>query len=85
MQVWYSIAKSVELVPGSATLTVSCPGGGGSCIADAVLVESEARYNDGSAVGGAGVALGTMDAIILARTDAPAHCGSSSVGGGRQE
>ena len=81
---WYSIAKSVELVPGSATLTVSCPEGGGSCIADAVLLESEARYNDGSAVSGAGVALASMDAIILARTDAPPHCGSSTVGDAMQ-
>ena len=69
--VWLQIAKVVQLAPG-ATLTVACPSGGGSCIADAVLVESEARYNDGSDA--ASVRLGTMDAIILAWTDPPAHC-----------
>ena len=82
--VWFPIARSVELWPGNATLALSCPSaGGGACIADAVLVESEARYNDGSAVAsagnGAGLALGAMDAIVLARTEPPAHCSSSIV------
>lgn len=81
--VWFPIAQSVELSPGNATLTVSCPSDGGTCIADAVLVESKARYNDGSAIAstgnGGGVLLRAMDAIILARTNPPAHCGSSKV------
>jgi hypothetical protein len=68
---WFSIAKGVQLSPG-ATLTVKCPTGGGHCIADAVLVESVARYNDGSDA--ASVTLATMDAIVLARTNPPAHC-----------
>ena len=68
---WFSIAKGAQLSEG-ATLTVKCPAGGGGCIADAILVESEARYNDGSAA--ASVTLATMDAIVLARTDPPAHC-----------
>ena len=94
--VWYTVAKSVQLAAGDSTLTISCPssvsGGdeGGTCVADAVLVESEARRNDGSAVvdieneneigsgSGGGVALQSMDAIILARTNPPSHCGSSS-------
>ncbi len=95
--VWYTVAKSVQLAAGDSTLTISCPssvsGGdeGGTCVADAVLVESEVRWNDGSAVvdieneiesgsgSGGGVALQSMDAVILARTNPPSHCGSSSV------
>ena len=80
--VWYPIAKSVQLAAGNATLMVHCPSTvSGTCIADAVLVESEARYNDGSpvAVGsGGGVTLNSMDAIILAWAKPPAHCGSGS-------
>ena len=94
---WYTVAKSVQLAAGDSTLTISCPssvsggvGGGGACVADAVLVESEARWNDGSAVvdnengnesgsGGGGVALQSMDAIVRARTNPPPHCGSSVV------
>ena len=96
---WYTVAKSVQLAAGDSTLTISCPssvsggGAGGACVADAVLVESEARWNDGSAVvdnennngnesgsgGGGGVALQSMDAIVLARTNPPPHCGSSVV------
>lgn len=69
--VWFPIVKSAQLVRG-ASLTMSCPHGVGTCIADAVLVESEARYNDGSDA--ASVTLGTMDAIVLSRTNPPAHC-----------
>ena len=53
--------------------------GGGSCIADAVRVESAARYNDGSAADN--VTLQPMDAIVLRRTlGAPAQCSAAAVG-----
>ena len=76
---FFSIAQAVALDP-SSTLTVSCPAGGGDCIADAVLVESAARWNDGSAT--TTVVLQPMDAIILNRTaGAPAHCNAAAMGG----
>ncbi len=63
---------AVPLAPGS-TLTVECPAGGGACIADAVLVESEARLNDGSPA--LQVALNPMDAIVLQwAAGAPPQC-----------
>ena len=65
--VFFPVAAEAQLAPG-ATLLVECPAGGGDCIADAVLVESAARYNDGSAA--AQVTLQPMDAIVL-RRDAP--------------
>jgi len=43
------------------------------CIADAVLVESAARWNDGSQA--VNVTLRAMDAIVLRKTQGvPAHC-----------
>ena len=63
--VFWLVAAEAQLAPG-ATLLVECPAGGGDCIADAVLVESAARYNDGAAV--AQVTLQPMDAIVLRRT-----------------
>jgi hypothetical protein len=48
--VFFPIAQNVSLVQG-ATLLLECPLGGGECIGDAVLVESLARWNDGSEVG----------------------------------
>jgi hypothetical protein len=65
--VFLLVAANAQLAPGS-TLLVECPAGGGDCIADAVLVESAARYNDGSAA--AQVTLQPMDAIVL-RREAP--------------
>jgi hypothetical protein len=62
---FFPVAAAAQLSPG-ATLLVECPAGGGDCISDAVLVESAARYNDGSEV--ARVTLQPMDAIVLRRT-----------------
>ena len=69
--VWLSVATNVHLSVG-ATLKIECPGGSGTCMADAVLIESEARMNDGSPAAKATIA--AKDAIILARADAPLHC-----------
>ena len=67
------VAAEAQLEP-SSTLVVECPAGGGACVADAVLVESAARYNDGSAA--AQVTLGAMDAVVLERASAPPNCGA---------
>lgn len=70
--VFLPIAAAVQLEP-SSTLTLECPAGGGGCIADAVLVESAARFNDGSDA--ALVTLASMDAIVLQKAaGAPASC-----------
>ena len=72
------VAAEVQLTAAS-TLTLACPAGGGDCIADAVLVESAARWNDGSAVLGGNVTLQGTDAIVLRRTvGAPASCGGAA-------
>ena len=70
--VWLSVVANAQLTPGAA-LQLECASGVGDCVADAVLVESAARYNDGSAVAGH-VALAAKDAIVLARAQPPAHC-----------
>jgi len=62
--VFFPVASGARLTPDS-TLTLECPAGGGACVADAVLVESEARYNDGSDADV--VTLQPMDAIVLQR------------------
>ena len=54
--------EGVQLEPGD-TLEVACPAGGGDCIADAVLVESAARWNDGSVA--SNVTLQPTDSIVL--------------------
>lgn len=63
--VFFPVFTNAPLEPGAAVL-IECPPGAGDCVADAVLVESEARYNDGSAA--AQVTLQPMDAIVLRRT-----------------
>ena len=68
---WYLVAEGVQLSAGSV-LSLACPAAGGSCVADAVLVESAARFNDGAAV--QSVELGPTDGIILRRQPAPAGC-----------
>jgi len=65
------VAAAVLLGP-TSTLEVACPADGGACIADAVLVESAARYNDGSQA--ASVTLQPFDGIILRKTPAPPSC-----------
>jgi hypothetical protein len=73
---FFPVATGVQLGPNS-TLTVSCPAGGGTCIADAVLVESVARWNDGSPV--SLVTLQGMDAIVLQKTSgAPSSCAAAA-------
>jgi hypothetical protein len=72
---FFLVAADAQLDP-SSTLVIECPAGGGDCIADAVLVESAARMNDGSAA--AQVTLQAMDAIVLQRTaGAPAKCSAA--------
>jgi hypothetical protein len=74
---WLLLFAGAQLAPGSA-LTVECPQGGGDCIADAVLVESEARFNDGGAA--ARVELQPFDGIVLqwaAGAAAAARAGAS--------
>jgi hypothetical protein len=63
--VFFRVAAGAPLAPGAA-LELACPAGGGACVADAVLVESAARWNDGSSVG-AGLTLPALDAIVLRR------------------
>jgi hypothetical protein len=70
---WLLLFSGVPLGPGSA-LNVECPAGDGDCIADAVLVESEARFNDGAPA--PQVELAPFDGIILQRDGAP-QCGST--------
>ncbi len=66
------IALGAQLDP-TSVLVIECPEGGGGCVADAVLVESAARWNDGSEA--PQVTLSSMDAIVLAKTaGAPQHC-----------
>ena len=61
---WNQVAE-VQLVPGDAPyLRMTC-GGGDLCIADALLLRSQARYNDGSPA--AQVTLQPMDGIVLRR------------------
>jgi hypothetical protein len=70
--VFFLVAGDVQLDP-TSTLAVACPAGGGDCIADAVLVESAARFNDGSAA--PSVTLQAFDAIVLEKTaGAPPTC-----------
>ena len=65
---WAFVANT-ELAPG-CFMELSCEGEG-VCIADAVLVESEARYNDGAAVTDS-VVIGPRDSVVvLAHTPAP--------------
>jgi hypothetical protein len=65
---WAFVANT-ELAPG-CFMELSCEGEG-VCIADAVLVESEARYNDGAAVTDS-VVIGPRDSVVvLAQTPAP--------------
>ena len=63
--VWLTIATNVSLMPG-ASVKVTCHAAQGRlCVADAVLVESAKRYNDGSAV--QEVELASMDGIVLTK------------------
>jgi hypothetical protein len=57
----------------TSTLLIECPVGAGICIADAILVESVARWNDGTAADS--VFLQSMDGIVLQRINgAPSKC-----------
>ena len=59
---WNVIAAKVILYPGDRVQLV-CSESQGSCVADALLLESSARYNDGSYVNE--IVLDPMDGIIL--------------------
>ena len=68
---FFLVAADVQLTPASV-LTIECPAAGGACVADAVLLESAARFNDASEADT--VTLQPMDAIVLAKKDAPPGC-----------
>jgi hypothetical protein len=69
---FFPLFGELQLDP-TSTLQIDCPTGGGTCIADAILIESIARWNDGSAEDS--VFLQPMDAIILQRINgAPSSC-----------
>ena len=63
--VFFPVAAAVHL-DAQSRLLLECAASGGDCIADAVLIESLARYNDGSAVDR--LMLLPTDGIILQRT-----------------
>jgi hypothetical protein len=73
---FFPIAVGVQLTP-TSVLTLECPAGGGACVADAVLVQSTARYNDGTDVDT--VTLGPMDAIVLAKKNPPPGCAQAGL------
>jgi hypothetical protein len=70
---FFPVASDVAL-DAASVLTVECPPGGGTCVADAVLVESAARWNDGADA--ANVTLQAFDAIVLERKGA---CGARAL------
>eukprot|EP00937_MAST-01D_sp_MAST-1D-sp2_P001252 g1252.t1 len=57
-----AFAVGVHLEPGDV-VRLECPSGPGACIADALLLESEARFNDGSDA--RKITLEPFDAIVL--------------------
>lgn len=65
---FFVVATNVQLT-NTSTLLLECPAGSGDCIADAVLIESAARWNDGSATG-PNITIQSMDAVILNKTGA---------------
>ncbi len=65
---WHRIAQVALTQAGNASVRIRNQGSG-AAIADAILVQSSARYNDGSAV--STVELEAMDAIVLKRDGAP--------------
>jgi len=69
---FFPIAREA-LLDATSVLLIECPANAGACVADAVLVESSARWNDGTRADV--VTLQSMDAIILAKTSgAPPQC-----------
>ena len=62
---WNRVVTNLTL-PIGAVVVVNCPPGPSACVADAMLVESSARLNDGRAVGA--LALPPMDGAVLAKT-----------------
>jgi hypothetical protein len=62
---WNKIVTSLAL-PVGAAVVVNCPAGPAMCVADAVLVESVARLNDGRGV--ESILLPSMDGAVLAKT-----------------
>lgn len=66
---WHLVATNVQLDNGSR-LRVECASSS-LCVTDAVLVESSARYNDGSAA--SAVTLAPFDGIVLSRDGTACH------------
>eukprot|EP00039_Didymoeca_costata_P009709 m.129397 g.129397 ORF g.129397 m.129397 type:complete len:871 (+) comp14576_c0_seq9:39-2651(+) len=69
--VWQLTFEDVSFAVGD-TLHFVCPSSGGSCVVDAVLVESTARLNDGSAV--TSLSISAKDGAVLARDPTPPGC-----------
>ena len=65
---WNLVAASVKLAPG-ASIRLECIDSGRLCIADAVLIESEARFNDGGDIGSS-YSINAMDGAVLAKSGA---------------
>jgi hypothetical protein len=63
---WHRVISYVSLSASDEPVIVVRNGGDGTLVADAFLIQSAARYNNGSAVGD--VTLAPFDAIILRRT-----------------
>lgn len=71
---WNVVAVNATLAPGdtlevdcqSSRLSQSASSDSCACVADAILVESSARFNDGSKLAGGTVHLESMDGIVLA-------------------
>lgn len=63
--VWTLLFSNVNLTPGTV-LSLACEDSTGRvCVADAVLVESMARYNDGSDLQSGVVTVGALDGVLL--------------------
>ena len=61
----WNLVAEVQLAPGDAPYVRMTCTGSAPCIADALLLRSQARYNDGSTA--AQVTLQPMDGIVLRR------------------
>ena len=61
----WNLVAEVQLAPGDAPYVRMTCTGSAPCIADALLLRSKARYNDGSTA--AQVTLQPMDGIVLRR------------------
>lgn len=71
---WVSVAASATLDV-DATLRLQCGSRSGRpCVADAVLVESQARYNDGARLMASTLTVRRKDGVVLRRMPPPPGC-----------